>query len=162
MPLELIKSQEIYPHRNAYHTNFVWEWGVELMSMSDELKWLREGGETNQCWRLLMKNDVITGYVCWDCNQVWSWMINVDLKVDADEHVIICILSSSGALHRRQFDDTLCFLWIITLPEAMAALIHFVINIDSPNLECDLLYLFQSQLTRDPKSKRLSSNIFET
>ena len=84
---------------------------------------------------------MITGSVCWDCNQVCSWMSNDDLKVDADKHVRICMLFSSGALHRGQFDDTLCFLCTINFLEAISSLMNFVINFERPNLECDLLYL---------------------
>ena len=67
-------------------------------------------------------------------------MSNVDLKVEAGEHVRICKLFLSG-VRRGQLDDTLCFLCTITFLEAISSLMNFVINVKRLNLECDLLNL---------------------
>ena len=86
----------------------------------------------------------------------------MDLRVEADGQVMMCILSSSGTLHLGQFEWIRCFLLTIILPEVISSPMNLEINLSCPNLTFVLLSLNQSQLTNVVKPVEVISKSEET
>ena len=88
-----------------------------------------------------MSNEVREGSVFCDWSQVWSCIINPDLKDEAAGQVKTCRLFSSGVLHIGQLECSRCFLCFMTTPVAMSFPMNFEMNFTNPDLAEDLLPL---------------------